>query len=48
MLLDPTDVVESSEDMMRATSCLSVGLRKFELYLWESLKKVYENIYCLL
>ena len=48
MLLDPTDVVESSEDMMRATSCLSVGLRKFELYFWESLRKVYENIYYLL
>ena len=26
MLLGPTDLVESSEDMMSATSCLSVGL----------------------
>ena len=28
MMLGPTDLVESSEDMMRATSCLSVGLKK--------------------
>ena len=28
MLLDPTDLVESSEDIMRANSCLSVGLKK--------------------
>ena len=27
-LLGPADLVESSEDMMRATSCLSVGLKK--------------------
>ena len=28
MLLGPTDLVESSEDMIRAASCLSVGLQK--------------------
>ena len=28
MLLGPADLVESSEDMMRYTSCLSVGLKK--------------------
>ena len=40
MLLGPTDLVESSEDMIRAASCLSVGLKKkiFELYFSESLK----------
>ena len=46
MLLGPTDLVELSEDMMRATSCLSVGLKKkkIELYFSESLKSVYENV----
>ena len=46
MLLGPTDLVESSEDMMGPTSCLSVGLKKnkFELYFPESLKSVYKNI----
>ena len=47
MMLGPTDLVESSEDMMRATSCLSVGLKKkknFELYFSESLKSVCENV----
>ena len=28
MLLGPTDLAESSEDTMRGTSCLSVGLKK--------------------
>ena len=28
MLLGPTDLVESSEDMMRVISSLSVGLKK--------------------
>ena len=28
MLLRPADLVESSEDMMRDASCLSVGLKK--------------------
>ena len=28
MLLGPADLVESSEDMMRDTSCLSVELKK--------------------
>ena len=28
MLLGPTDLVESIEDVMRATSCFSVGLKK--------------------
>ena len=28
MLLGPTDLVESIEDIMRATSFLSVGLKK--------------------
>ena len=28
MLLGPADLVESSEDMMRDTSCFSVGLKK--------------------
>ena len=28
MLLNPTDLVESGEDMMRAISSLSVGLNK--------------------
>ena len=31
MLLGPTDLVESSEDMIRAASCLSVGLKKIIL-----------------
>ena len=46
MLLGPTDLVESSEDIMRAISSLSVGLKKnnFELYFLESLKSVCENI----
>ena len=46
MLLDPTHLVESSEDTMRGTSCLSVGLKKkkIKLYFSESLKSVYENI----
>ena len=46
MLLGPTDLVESSEDMMRGISYLSVGLKKknFELYFSESLKSVCDNI----
>ena len=32
MLLDPTYLVKSSEDMMRATSCLLVGLKKKEFW----------------
>ena len=45
MLLGPTDLVESSEDMMRAISSLSVGLKEnFELYFSESLKSVCENV----
>ena len=46
MLLGPTDLAESSEDIMRAISSLSVGLKKnnFELYFLESLKSVCENI----
>ena len=46
MLLGPTDLVESSEDSIRATLCLSVGLKKknVELYFSESLKSVYEYI----
>ena len=32
MLLGPTDLVESSEDMMRAISSLSVGLKKEEFW----------------
>ena len=30
MLIDPTDFVEPSEDMMRITLCLSVGPKKEE------------------
>ena len=30
MLLDSTDLVEPSEDMMRITLCLSVGRKKEE------------------
>ena len=46
MLLGPTDLVESSEDSIRATLCLPVGLKKknVELYFSESLKSVYEYI----
>ena len=46
MLLGPTDLVELSEDMMRAISSLSVGLKKknFELYFSKSLKSVCENV----
>ena len=46
MMLGPADWVESSEDMMRATSCLSVGLKKnsFELYFSESLKCLREYL----
>ena len=46
MLLGLTDLVESSEDMMRAISSLPVGLKKnnFELYFLETLKSVFENI----
>ena len=46
MLLGPTDLAESSEDTMRGTSCLAVGLKKkkIKLYFSESLKSVYENI----
>ena len=47
MLLGPTDLVESSEDMMRAISSLSVGLKQkknFELDFSESLKSVCESI----
>ena len=46
MLLGTTALVESSEDMMRAISPLSVGLKKknLELYFSESLKSVCENI----
>ena len=46
MLLGPTDLVESSEYMMRDASCLSVGLKKknFEFYFSESLKNIYENV----
>ena len=45
MLLGPADLVESSEDIMRAISSLPVGLKKknFELYFSESLKGVCEN-----
>ena len=32
VMLGPTDLVESSEDMKRATSCLSVGLKKKEFW----------------
>ena len=47
MLLGLTDLVESSEDIMRAISSLSVGLKKkknFELDFSEILKSVCENI----
>ena len=46
MLVGPTDLVESSEDIMRAISSLSVGLKKenLEFCYSESLKNVYENI----
>ena len=47
MLLGPTDLVESSEDIMRAISCLSVGLKKkknVELNFSGILKSVHENI----
>ena len=42
MLLGPTDLVESSEDKIRAISSLSVGTLKknFELYFSESVKSV--------
>ena len=52
MLLGLTDLVESNEDMMGATSCLSVGPKKkkknFEPYFSESLKSIYENVLYLL
>ena len=32
MLLGPTDLVESSEDVMRATLWLSLGLKKKEFW----------------
>ena len=48
MLLAPTDLVESSEDIMRAILSLSVGFKKkrknFELFFSDSRKSVYENI----
>ena len=48
MLLGRTDLVESSEDIMRAILSLSVGLKKkrknFELFFSDSRKSVYENI----
>ena len=46
MLLGPTNLLESSKDIMRAISSLSSGLTKinFELYLSEILKCVCENI----
>ena len=46
MLLGPTDLVESSEDMMRAISSLSVGLKKRILssIFLESLKSVCESV----
>ena len=47
MLLGPTDLVESSEDIMRAILSLSVGFKKkknFELFFSDSRKSVYENI----
>ena len=34
MLLNPTDLFESSEDIMFCISDLLVGLRKKELYYW--------------
>ena len=45
MLLGSSDLVESSEDSIRATLRLSVRLTKknVELYFSESLKSVYEN-----
>ena len=45
MLLGPTDLVESSEDMMRAISSLSVGLEKKEfqaLFFKKSEKRLLE------
>ena len=46
MLLGPTDLVESREDMIRAISSLSVGLKKkkFELNFSESLKSVCDSV----
>ena len=42
---DPTDLVESIEDMMRAISSFLVGLKKKEFWaLFFSLKSVCENI----
>ena len=45
MLLGPTDLVGSSEDMMRATSCLSVGLKNRILSsIFQKVRKVFMRI----
>ena len=51
MLFSPTDLVESSEDILRAISSLSLGLEKklfFELYFAERMKSVCVIIFYLL
>ena len=49
MLLGQTDLVESSENTIRAVSSLSGGLKtSFELYFLESLKLFCENVNYLL
>ena len=51
MLFSLTDLVESSEDILRAISSLSLGLEKklfFELYFAERMKSVCVIIFYLL